>query len=571
MTQKARFDLSALDAITSYFGLPTGIPNDDTLTMLIERACDPRLPEPSMALNLEIADYIKSKKQNTPHEVSNYLVQLINFREPKVSLLALYLLDTCIRNCGYAFHLQIARKEFLNELVKKFPEQPPAFPNSVQIKILEFINEWKLGLASQARYKKDFRKINELHNILVFKGYKFPTAKPERINTLISKPTLASAEELEEADREALSAKLQEHIRRGTPSDLIKANDLMKLLSGYDQEKKPDYHSMVDRQLLNVEKSIELLSARLVPGVEINDQLRTLYNECSSSQSKIQRLILEEDEGGHAERLLELNDKLNELRRQFDNACKGIFIDGPIEFQDTNSPSKNLPVAETSTLIDLGDDFLKPFPQQLSRVNNPSCASSNGSLLPSSLLDGFDNLNIETPASSLSPAPSTPRAIHLDSGSSSPVNNGAISPPHSSLDLLFQEASAEPSDSSVNRSVLIQSDVLKVTTSSYTSSQIVYLQFDFYNPSPKRIDQLDLKLAVPKGLKTVITGITGTFLLPRIGHVSLPVEIHFASSSQAVKYRYIVTFVADGEPYSYQGECLYLVPISTDFRSSIAS
>ena len=34
------------------------------------------------------------------------------------------LLDNCVKNCGYPFHLQIATKEFLNELVRKFPERP---------------------------------------------------------------------------------------------------------------------------------------------------------------------------------------------------------------------------------------------------------------------------------------------------------------------------------------------------------------------------------------------------------------------------------------------------------------
>ncbi|KAI0232939.1 ARF-binding protein, partial [Massospora cicadina] len=535
---------SALDAITAYFGLPTGIPNDEALTMMIERACDPRLAEPSLALNLEICDHINSKKQNTPHEVSNFLVQLINYREPKVAVLALHLLDTCVRNCGYAFHLQIARKEFLNELVKKFPEQPPAFPSSVQAKILELINEWKLGLASQARYRSDFRKINELHNILVFKGYKFPIAKPDRIAALTSRPTLSSAEELEEADKETLSAKLQEHIRRGTPSDLVKANDLMKLLSGYDQERRPDYHSLVDRQLINVEKSIEHISAQL-----------KLYDECSASQSKIQRLILEEDEGGHAERLLELNDKINELKQQFDNASNGIFIDTPIQFQARRA-SKASPAPEATILIDLGDDFLKPMPQQPNSTNLPSSPSSNGSHLPFSLIDGLEGLNIETPATSLSPALSTPKAIQLDSNHTSPpVNSGGLSP-YSSSDYFHHAAypGVEGVSDSVKRSVLLQSDLLKVTTSSYTSGQVVYLQFDFYNSSPKRIEQLDLKLAVPKGLQTVITGITSTQLLPHIGHVSLPVEIRFTTNRQAVKYRYIITFVADGEPFSYQGE-----------------
>ena len=35
------------------------------------------------------------------------------------------LLDHCVKNCGYPFHLQISTKEFLNELVRRFPSQPP--------------------------------------------------------------------------------------------------------------------------------------------------------------------------------------------------------------------------------------------------------------------------------------------------------------------------------------------------------------------------------------------------------------------------------------------------------------
>lgn len=43
---------------------------------------------------------------------------------PRVLTSHLQLLDNCVKNCGYPFHLQIATKEFLNELVRKFPERP---------------------------------------------------------------------------------------------------------------------------------------------------------------------------------------------------------------------------------------------------------------------------------------------------------------------------------------------------------------------------------------------------------------------------------------------------------------
>ena len=38
--------------------------------------------------------------------------------------LMIQLLDYCVKNCGYPFQLIISTKDFLNELVKKFPETP---------------------------------------------------------------------------------------------------------------------------------------------------------------------------------------------------------------------------------------------------------------------------------------------------------------------------------------------------------------------------------------------------------------------------------------------------------------
>ncbi|CAJ0763370.1 18839_t:CDS:2, partial [Entrophospora sp. SA101] len=96
-----------------------------TIQNFIDRACNPQSVEPDLALNLEIADLINQKKQNYPRDAAMHIVRLVNHRNPTVAWLALTLLDICVKNCGYPFHLQIATKEFLNELVRKFPEKSP--------------------------------------------------------------------------------------------------------------------------------------------------------------------------------------------------------------------------------------------------------------------------------------------------------------------------------------------------------------------------------------------------------------------------------------------------------------
>ncbi|KAG9650451.1 hypothetical protein KCU64_g9069, partial [Aureobasidium melanogenum] len=75
------------------------------LQRYIHNACDPQNFEPNLALNLEIADLINAKKGNAPREAAVAIVQYVNHRNPNVSMLALTLLDICVKNCGYAFHL----------------------------------------------------------------------------------------------------------------------------------------------------------------------------------------------------------------------------------------------------------------------------------------------------------------------------------------------------------------------------------------------------------------------------------------------------------------------------------
>ncbi|ORY47350.1 VHS-domain-containing protein [Rhizoclosmatium globosum] len=91
------------------------------------------------------------------------------FRHETVALNALGLLDMLVKNCGYPFHLIIASKEFLNELVKRFPEKPTT-GNVIQIRILELIQQWNSTLCVHSRYREDFKHITDMYRLLSYKG-----------------------------------------------------------------------------------------------------------------------------------------------------------------------------------------------------------------------------------------------------------------------------------------------------------------------------------------------------------------------------------------------------------------
>ena len=68
---------------------------------------------------------------------------------------------------------------------------------------------------------------------------------------------------MEEEERSAQSAKLQELIRRGTPHDLQEANKLMKVMAGYDQRNKTNYRAKAAEEVSKVQQKAKILEEML--------------------------------------------------------------------------------------------------------------------------------------------------------------------------------------------------------------------------------------------------------------------------------------------------------------------
>lgn len=299
------------------------------LQRFIQAACSPENYEPNLALNLEISDLINSKKGTAPREAAVAIVNYINHRNPNVSLLALSLLDICVKNCGYPFHLQIGTKEFLNELVRRFPERPPMRYSRVQMKILEAIEEWRSTICETSRYKEDMGFIRDMHRLLSYKGYTFPEVRRDDAAVLNPSDNLKSAEEMEEEEREAQSAKLQELIRRGAPEDLQEANRLMKIMAGYDTRSKVDYRAKAAEDVSKIQAKAKLLEERL-EGFKAGDSMtdgdvfEELASALQSAQPKIQKMCEEESDDHEAvARLFEINDSIHRTVERYKLMKKG--------------------------------------------------------------------------------------------------------------------------------------------------------------------------------------------------------------------------------------------------------
>ncbi|CAK9783563.1 VHS-domain-containing protein [Cutaneotrichosporon oleaginosum] len=372
---------------------------------LVDQACDPTLMSSNDVVNLELAEAVNKKKANSAREATQALLVYINSRNPNQSLIALNVLDHLVKNCGYPIHLQISTKEFLNELVRRFPERPPMVVGRVMARILELIHEWKNTICVASKYKDDLVHIRDMHRLLSYKGYRFkPFDAARALATRNPNEDLKSPEELEEEDRNAKQAKLQELIRRATPRDLAAAQELMKQLAGAEPDKAVDYEKQTVSELEKVQSKAILLNDMLdnakegeKVGIE-GDVYDQVASACRGARPRIQKWI-ENDTGEHEglmDRLLMCNDLINAALDRFEAAKRGDWAAAQTIAQQSNPANKANDLISFDGFADDADTGGVSLP-------------SGGEAAPSSSNPGFTAgglpLDLFAPSPSQSPAP----------------------------------------------------------------------------------------------------------------------------------------------------------------------
>jgi len=200
---------------------------------------------------------------------------------------------------------------------------------------------------------------------------------------------------MEEEERAAQSAKLQELIRRGGPEDLQEANRLMKIMAGYDTKHKTNYRAKAAEEVGKIQQKAKLLEERLQnfkAGDEVadGDIFEELANALRSAQPKIQKMCEEESDDSEAvAKLLEINDSIHRTIERYKLIKKG----------DVNAASKipkgtlgtSTGVSKTAdnelSLIDFGGDE----PAQSSTTNTDVSSEQN----PASLQDDLLGLSVQ--------------------------------------------------------------------------------------------------------------------------------------------------------------------------------
>lgn len=193
---------------------------------------------------------------------------------------------------------------------------------------------------------------------------------------------------MEEEEREAQSAKLQELIRRGTPEDLQEANRLMKVMAGYDTRSKTDYRAKAAEEVAKIQAKARLLEERLDSfkagdKMEDGDVFSELAAALQSAQPKIQKMCEEESDDHEAvAKLLEINDSIHRTAERYKLMKKGDMEGAAKVAAGAPPPSSSGTAAASSSaanelsLIDFDADASNGAQSN----NAPAPASSAGDL-----------------------------------------------------------------------------------------------------------------------------------------------------------------------------------------------
>ncbi|KZV61820.1 ubiquitin binding protein [Peniophora sp. CONT] len=166
--------------------LGTWLWGSSQLDEAVDKATSELLPAGTedIALNLEICDQIRSKSV-PPKDAARALKRRLNHKNPNVQLLTLGLADVCVKNGGDHFLIEVASREFMDNLSSIL--RSPTVNGQVKTKLLRLIQNWALAFGQ----KPQLAYAGQVYKELKTSGFDFPPEDPASLSTAMVDTTTA--------------------------------------------------------------------------------------------------------------------------------------------------------------------------------------------------------------------------------------------------------------------------------------------------------------------------------------------------------------------------------------------
>ncbi|XP_012967083.1 TOM1-like protein 2 isoform X1 [Mesocricetus auratus] len=293
-----------------------GNPFSTPVGQCLEKATDGSLQSEDWTLNMEICDIINETEEGPKDAIRALKKRLSGNRNYREVMLALTVLETCVKNCGHRFHLLVANRDFIDSVLVKIisPKNNP--PTIVQDKVLALIQAW----ADAFRSSPDLTGVVHIYEELKRKGVEFPMADLDALS-----PIHTPQRSVPEMDPAATMPRSQSQPRTsaGThssppPASYSALQAPALSVTGpitANSEQIARLRSELDVVRGNTKVMSEMLT-EMVPGQEDSSDLELLQElnrTCRAMQHRIVELISRVSNEEVTEELLHVNDDLNNV------------------------------------------------------------------------------------------------------------------------------------------------------------------------------------------------------------------------------------------------------------------
>ncbi|XP_051995425.1 TOM1-like protein 2 isoform X2 [Xyrauchen texanus] len=293
-----------------------GNPYSTPVGQCIEKATEGSLQNEDWTLNMEICDIINETEEGPKDAMRAVKKRLNGNRNFREVMLALTVLETCVKNCGHRFHVLVANRDFIEGVLVKIISPKTNPPAIVQDKVLSLIQAW----ADAFRSSPDLTGVVHIYEELKRKGIEFPMADLDALSPIHTPQR--GVPEVDPGTHKYCAPSKPKTASQTAPNPPAATQNLdptqIPTVSGpitANPEQIARLRSELDIVRGNIKVMSEMLT-EMVPGQEDTSDLELLQElnrTCRAMQHRVVELISRVANEEVTEELLHVNDDLNNI------------------------------------------------------------------------------------------------------------------------------------------------------------------------------------------------------------------------------------------------------------------
>ncbi|XP_075310351.1 target of Myb1 membrane trafficking protein isoform X8 [Odontesthes bonariensis] len=282
-----------------------GNPFSTPVGQLIERATGSSSPSEDWELNMEICDTINSSEEGPKDAVRAIKKRIVGNKNFKEVMLALTVLETCVKNCGYRFHILVTTRDFIEGVLVRsiIPRNNP--PSVVHDRVLGIIQAW----ADAFRSSPDLTGVVSVYEDLRRKGLEFP------VTELDGYTPVKDPQKTFPGNGPAVTTLPAVRLSSTLPLIPPQTSELKLALEG-NNAFTPTQVQKLKTELGVVRSNLTMMSDMMsqldpVTVKQADMELLELYTVCKEMQDRIVKIVPRLSEEKLIEELLATNDEMN--------------------------------------------------------------------------------------------------------------------------------------------------------------------------------------------------------------------------------------------------------------------